>query len=329
MPAAEIVITVGLPGAGKSTYVKPLVAQGYVRVNRDETGGSTSNPNSRYYDAVRDAHAKGARSFVLDNTYTLAKRRAAAVQVAQELGLPIRVIWVQTSLETAQLFSARRQVQRYGKLLHKADYKAEPYCDDPNMFPPGAQFAMRKGFEEPTTDEGFASVEKVTPAVYWGQEYTERAIILDLDGTVRVTPDEKECPWPRNPSEVIIMEGRKDLLQRKQREGWLLLGATNQSGINRKPTDPKYVSEHDVTACIEKTSILLNLETPLDVEYAPDRGGPPQTFWRKPCSGMGVVLIERYKLDPAKCVFVGDMTSDKTFAKRCGFDFRWAHDFFR
>ena len=45
-------------------------------------------------------------------------------------------------------------------------------------------------------------------------------------------------------------------------------------------------------------------------------------------SGLGVHFIHKYKLDPSKCIMVGDMTSDRTFAKRLGFQFEWAKDFF-
>jgi len=44
---------------------------------------------------------------------------------------------------------------------------------------------------------------------------------------------------------------------------------------------------------------------------------------------MGVLFIEKYKLDPQQCVMVGDWTSDKSFAERCGFQFVDADAFFQ
>lgn len=44
--------------------------------------------------------------------------------------------------------------------------------------------------------------------------------------------------------------------------------------------------------------------------------------------GLGVELIEDYKLDPKQCIMVGDFNSDKTFAKRCGFKFVHSTQFF-
>lgn len=323
----EIVITVGLPGCGKSTFVKDLVAKGYRRINRDEVGGGVNRTTDPIYTALKVCYDHGERQFVIDNTYTRKDARAAVLQVAKSLGLPVRVLWLKVDLPQAQVFAARRQIQKLGRLLRPQEYR--DYRDDPNLFPPGVQYAFQKDFVPPTLDEGFASIEEIEVKTVWGPEYTNRAIILDLDGTVRTTPDEKACPWPRKPEEVILLDGRRDLLRRKQAEGFLLLGATNQSGIDRKPTDDKYVSEADVQACIQRTNDLLNLPVPIDVLYSTDRGGPPQSYFRKPMPGMGVALIEKYKLDPAQCIFVGDAKTDQTFAERCGFQFAWATDFFR
>ena len=323
----EIVITVGLPGSGKSTYVKALVDQGYFRVNRDEIGGTLTVPNAPIYQYLWRAYTQGGlRRFVIDNTYLIPEHRAVVLAVAKELGLPVRVLWLKTTLEQAQVFAARRQIQKLGRLLRPHEFK-EANKTDPGMFPPGVQYKFAKDGVPPSLSEGFTSIEEIPVETVWGAGYVNKAIILDLDGTIRVT--ETGIPWPRKPEEVVLIPGRRDLLLRKQREGYKILGATNQSGIDRDPRDPKYVSEADVMACIQKTNDLLALDEPIAVLYSTDRGGPPQSFWRKPMPGMGVADIEKYKLDPAQCVFVGDMTTDKTFAERCGFQFAWDHEFFK
>ena len=47
-----------------------------------------------------------------------------------------------------------------------------------------------------------------------------------------------------------------------------------------------------------------------------------------PAAGLSVHFIEKYQLDPAKVTMVGDMTSDKTFVARSGFQYVDAQDFF-
>jgi HAD superfamily hydrolase (TIGR01662 family) len=325
----EIVITVGIPGCGKSSFVKSLTDSGYRRINRDQVGGGMTSAACPIYQLLRACFDAGDRQFVLDNTFAKREQRAVVLEVAKGLGLPVRVLLFPVDLAQAQVFAARRQVQRLGKLLRPGDdYKA--HADDPNMFPPGVQYAYQKTFVEPTLNEGFASIETVKVETVWGPEYVNRAIFLDLDGTVRVTPDEKACPWPRNVSEVWVIRpmATGELLRRYRNEGWLIFAVTNQSGVSREPSDPKYVSEATVVECIEATEAQLGLVFD-GYAYATDRGGPPQSFWRKPLPGMPVMFIEQFKLNPSRCIFVGDMTSDKTCADRAGIPFIWAHEFFK
>lgn len=323
MPKPEIVLVAGPPGGGKSSFVKSLVAEGYNRINRDEVGGSLAT-NGQSYSILRMAYAAGERSFVLDNVFATVADRKVVIDEAVKLGLPIRIVWLLTSPEQAQFFAARRQVQRYGKLFNEADYKVHGKTD-PNMFPPAAQFAYWKKVQEPYEAEGFTAVDTVNVEISLGSEYKNRAIILDYDGTLRVTKSGDK--YPKHPNDVTVLGGRADLLKLKQTEGFLLLGASNQSGIAKTPGDPKYVSEADAIACFEATNKGLGL--PIHYLYASEAAGMPKSYWRKPAPGMGVYFIETYKLNPADCIYVGDMKTDETFAQRCGFQFAWAHEFFR
>ena len=80
----EIVLVMGLPGAGKSTVAGQLVADGYTRVNRDEIGGSLNALLPRLDRAIQD----GTTRLVLDNTYVTRKARGAVIQAAGRRGLP-------------------------------------------------------------------------------------------------------------------------------------------------------------------------------------------------------------------------------------------------
>ena len=168
-------------------------------------------------------------------------------------------------------------------------------------------------------------IEEIEVVTDFGPEYTNRALILDYDGTLRLTKSGDH--YPKEIGDVEVLPGRTEKLVEYRDRGYLLLGASNQSGVSRPASDFRYVSDADCRACFDETNRQLGVE--IDYLFAPDRAGPPSTYWRKPMPGMGVVFIEKYKLNPSQCIYVGDMTSDKTFAERCGFQFAWARDFFR
>ena len=318
---SEIVLVAGPPGGGKSTHIKALVDQGYRRINRDEIGGGLS-AGDQAYSILRMAHAAGDRLFVADNVYATIESRKVIIDEAVKLGLSIRILWLDTTAEQAQFFAARRQVQRLGKLLAHDEYKA--HSKDPNMFPPVVQFAYWKKVEPPTLAEGFVAIDHVPVKIDLGPEYVNEAVIFDYDGTLRDTISGDL--YPTTPTDIRILPGRAEKLAELTKRGVLLLGASNQSGVARKPSDPKYVSDANVRACFDRTNELLGAK--IEYLFAPEPAGAPASFWRKPCPGMGVVFIEKYKLDPSKCLYVGDMTSDATFAKRCGFQYMDANVYF-
>ena len=66
----------------------------------------------------------------------------------------------------------------------------------------------------------------------------------------------------------------------------------------------------------------------IDVEYCPHAAGPPVCWCRKPLPGIGVLFIQRHRLDPRRCIYVGGGPQDAGFARRLGFIYQDAADFF-
>ena len=82
----------------------------------------------------------------------------------------------------------------------------------------------------------------------------------------------------------------------------------------------------DVDACFARTHELLGRT--LEVLYCPHADGPPRCWCRMPLPGLGVVLIRRHGLDPSRSLFVGHGPGGPAFARRLGFGYRDAAEFF-
>jgi len=310
----EIVIVMGYNAAGKSTLVEEFVEQGYHRLNRDTMGGTLDGQAKVAALEINNGQDK----IVLDNTYADAESRKSIVAVGQQLGVPVRCVWLATSFEDAQLNACLRMIEKTGKLLMPEDFSGE-YKGDPNLFPPVALFAYKKRFQKPTTAEGFSSIDKREFVRVWPKRFTRKALLLDYDDTLRRSTGAKQ--WPEDPSEVEILPGRKEVLTKFSDDEYLLLGVSNQSAISKGlPLDT-------AVACFERTNELL--EHRIEYMFCPHSVPPVKCFCRKPHPGIGAWFIHKHWLNPAECIMVGDQTSDKTFAKRCGFQFTHADEFFK
>lgn len=153
--AGEIVLVMGIPGAGKSQYVKPLALGGHQRLNRDEHGGSLKKLHQKL-----DAALSSGGSFVLDNTYGSRALREEVIAIGRRHGVPVRCVWIDTPIAEAQENVCHRMLDRYGVLLAGAAL-ASAGKDDPNVFLPTVQHRYLKALEPPSDEEGFFSIHRV------------------------------------------------------------------------------------------------------------------------------------------------------------------------
>ncbi|TFY68068.1 hypothetical protein EVJ58_g1248 [Rhodofomes roseus] len=187
-PKREIVVFVGYPSLGKSSfYMKHFQAADYVHVNQD-----TLRTRDKCVKAVREAVQEG-NSCVVDNTNRNAETRRHYVELAKQLSVPIRCIVFEGSLELAwhnNLYRAFNlppsTVEReVSYLLPSSRQDAYPGLKQPKreLLPYNAFTSFRAQYEEPQLKEGFQEIKKVN-WVFEGDEEERRrwGMWLQIDG---------------------------------------------------------------------------------------------------------------------------------------------------
>jgi aryl-alcohol dehydrogenase-like predicted oxidoreductase/histidinol phosphatase-like enzyme len=305
----EVVLIMGLPGAAKSTAARAFVDQGYARLNRDQGGGSLRGLLPALDDLVGAGHSR----IVLDNTYVSRKSRAALLQAAARRGLPVRCLWLSTSVEDAQVNAATRMVRKFGRLLGPEEMK-QAAKRDVSVFPPSVQFRYQRELEPPHESEGFSRIDVVPFERARDTSFVTRAVIVWCDGILTRSRSLAS-------GDVAVFEERGETLRRYAREGWRVLGLGWQPEIAQQ-----VVTVEQVEAGYARMRERLGLA--MDILYCPHGAGPPICWCRKPLPGLGVVFIERYQLDPRHSIYVGSGPQDPGFARRLGFEYCDAEQFF-
>lgn len=310
----EVALVMGLPGAGKSTFAESLTAQGYHRLNRDEAGGTLRD----LLPALDAALASGRSRIVLDNTYVSRKSRAEVIRAAASRGVPVRCIWLSTSVEDAQTNAASRLVSRYERLPDEAELKGLRRRDVA-AFPPSVVFRYQRELEPPDASEGFSRIDVVHFERQRDPSFVNRAVLVWCDGVL--LRSRTGCRAPLVPDDVEVPADCAPILRRYHEAGWRLLGLSWQPEIAAGTQ-----SHADADAVFVRMNELLGLS--IDVERCPHAAGPPRCWCRKPLPGLGVLFIQRHRLDPARCLYVGSGPQDPGFARRLGFQYEDASRFF-
>jgi aryl-alcohol dehydrogenase-like predicted oxidoreductase len=152
---ADVVLVMGVPGAGKSRIAADYEARGYVRLNRDERGGSLRALG----EALDELLARGARRIVLDNTYLTRAARSYTIEAAARHHIVPRCVWLDTPLAQAQVNVVERLLDRVGSLPGPDDLRT--LAREPGLLLPTSQMRAFRELEPPAADEGFAAVDHV------------------------------------------------------------------------------------------------------------------------------------------------------------------------
>ena len=293
----EVVIVMGMPGAGKTAVARELETTGFERLNRDALGGALTDLVPRLDKLLAD----GQRRVVLDNTYPSRKSRNEVIGAAWQRGVPARCIWLTTDVANAQINSIHRMIEVHGSLPTPEEIR-ERTKKDPRYLLPDAQFRYERTLEPPTLDEGFVSIE--TRAFVRARAAGDRrALILDFDDLIgRGTP-------VLRPDEVAIEATRRDMLS-----GGLLFIHAWRPQVARKET-----TLADVDACFTR----MREQVGVDAAFAccPHDAGPPVCWCRKPIPGSVIEFALRRRVALEQSVVVGTAAADRTMAGRIGAHF--------
>ena len=305
----DVVLVMGMPGAGKTAVAVELAAKGYQRLNRDALGGALADLTPRLDELLR----AGSRRVVLDNTYPTRKSRNEVVETAWERGVPVRCIWLTTDVADAQINCIRRLLDLHGALPTPEEIRQHGK-HDPRYLLPDAQFRYERTLEPPTLDEGFVSVEarrfvRATPTG------TVRALILDFDDVIG-----RGVPVLRA-EDVTIGATRRDTLVRHTADGWRVFVHAWRPQVERGETTTDAAS-----ASLQAFRQQLGVE--VDLACCPHDAGPPVCWCRKPIPGSVLEFAWRRDIALSESIVVGTATADRTMAERIGARFQPSAAFF-
>ena len=153
----EIVVLVGLPGSGKSTWVKENLYDTHVRINLDML--NTRNKETELIGKC----LKIKQSMVIDNTNITREERKKYIDYANIYNIPIKCVWINRDVK-----SCISQNRTRDKVV-------------PNI----AIYTKNKKFEEPTLEEGFSDIQIIDDSKDCGQfKGKQKILCLDFDGVI-------------------------------------------------------------------------------------------------------------------------------------------------
>ncbi len=270
----------GIPGAGKSAIAEEHAARGYVRLNRDERGGTLR----ALADDLDSELRRGARRVVLDNTYLTRATRNEVLEVASRHGVATRCIWLDVPLDQAQANLVGRLLERFGSLPSPDELKRLAKRE-PGVLAPTSQMRALRELEPPSVDEGFAAVE-VKP-------FARAAGAPDARGAVFVGASAlDETGWAEA---VARGDPRAPHLVLDWRPG--------------RAADELAPFAHRLAAVVSG---------PVDHALCPHPGGPPICWCRPPLPGLALAFAHAHGVDPARSVLVGTSAAHRTLATTLG-----------
>lgn len=277
---ADVVMVMGIPGAGKTRLADDYVARGYERLNRDERGGSLRD----IAQALDERLGAGARRIVLDNTYLTRAARSLVIETAARHGVPVRCVWLSTPLAQAQVHLVTRLIALHGALPTPEELRVLARSTEGVMAPTSQMRTVRE-LEPPALDEGFAAVDEV--------------------------PFQPAAIDPHGGAGVLVAAPALE------RAGWREAVAAAAPAAPHLLFDWRPDATPDV---LEGPLARLRdvVPGPVAAGVCPHGAGPPRCWCRPPLPGLALAFTAAHRLAPSCCIVVGSGPAHRTLANALG-----------
>lgn len=277
----EVVLIMGIPGAGKSRVAEAYVARGHLRLNRDLRGGSLR----QLCAALDEALTGGQRTAVLDNTWLTRAVRSEVVDVARRHGVAVRCVWLDITLAEAQRNVVERVLERFGTLPAPEELRRLNGRD--GLLTPTSQMRALRELEPPAMDEGFVDVEHrtfardpVSGGVATAVFIATAALRLgDVDAVLRTQQAERH----------LVFEWRPDA-----DAGALIRDAER---------------------------IRVWTGRPVATALCPHPAGAPVCWCRPPLLGLILQFARQHRVELSRSLLIGTSTAHRTMARILGCHF--------
>jgi aryl-alcohol dehydrogenase-like predicted oxidoreductase len=276
----EVLVVMGIPGAGKSRIAKEYAARGYVRLNRDERGGSLRD----LAVVLDDELSAGTRRIVLDNTYLTRAARSYVIETARRHGVAARCVWLDTPLAQAQVNVVERLLERVGSLSTPDELRARARIE-PDLLAPTSQMRALRELEPPSADEGFAQVEHVA--------------------FVRTPPSARTTAGVFVAAPALSRPGWEDALREADPAAPHLVYDWSPGGAGDALADALAL----LAACVTG---------PVESALCPHPAGPPICWCRPPLPGLALAFAHAHGIDTARSILVGSAPAHRTLATTLG-----------
>ncbi len=263
--AADVVVVMGVPGAGKSRVAEQYAARGYLRLNRDQRGGTLRE----LAGSLDQELGSGTRRVVLDNTYLTRATRSHVIETANRHRTAVRCIWLDTPLAQAQINAVERMLERLGALPTPDELRTR--AREPGVLAPTSQMRAFRELEPPSADEGWTTVEHVP--------FTREPSSRTRPGVFVAAAALRQPDWER------VLDGVDP-------EAPCLVFDWSADG---SPGDLAELTER-----LDSTS-----PGRVESALCPHGGGPPRCWCRPPLPGLPLAFARAHDVDPARSMVVG------------------------